>query len=156
MWPSLEAKFQKNRCQMWNTDSFLLDWRSIDLSGEREKEGHFHYTIFLRVSKWGITCHTCTIPPKSLYCRLGLIPINPKNFRNCLVWILQNFVTDVMLRIYLSSRTQKWPKLNKSKNINCVLWANKGYYFKAKIWGSYGQGRYLCTDGGSSRRLRSL
>ena len=64
---------------------------------------------------------------------------NVSKDRNCLVWILQNFVTDVMLRIYFSSRTQKWPKLNKSKNINCVLWANKGYYFKAKIWGSYSQ-----------------
>ena len=31
--------------------SLLLDRRSIDLSGAREKEGHFHYKNFLRASK---------------------------------------------------------------------------------------------------------
>ena len=58
--------------------TLLLDRRSIDLSGAREKEGHFHYKNFLRASKWGITCHTCSIIPKSLYCGLGLIPILSK------------------------------------------------------------------------------
>ena len=48
---------------------------SIDLSGARQKEGHFHHKNFLRASKWGITRHTCSIIPKSLYCGLGLIPI---------------------------------------------------------------------------------
>ena len=35
------------------TDTFtlLLDWRSINLSGAQEKEGHFHYKNFLRASK---------------------------------------------------------------------------------------------------------
>ena len=35
------------------TDTFtlLLDWRSINLSGAREKEGHFYYKNFLRASK---------------------------------------------------------------------------------------------------------
>ena len=61
-----------------NTLSLLLDWRSIDLSGAWEKEGHLHYKNFLRASKWGITCHTCSIIPKSLYCGLGLIPILSK------------------------------------------------------------------------------
>ena len=56
----------------------LLDWRSIDLSGAQEKEGHFHYKNFLRASKWGITCHTCSIIPKSLYCGLGLSLIHSK------------------------------------------------------------------------------
>ena len=55
--------------------TLLLDRRSIDLSGAWEKEGHFHYKNFLRASKWGITCHTCSSIPKSLYCGLGLIPI---------------------------------------------------------------------------------
>ena len=55
--------------------SLLLYRRSIDLSGAREKEGHFHYKNFLRASKWGITSHTCSIIPKSLYCGLGLIPL---------------------------------------------------------------------------------
>ena len=32
-------------------DALLLDRRSIDLSGAREKEGHFHYKNFLRASK---------------------------------------------------------------------------------------------------------
>ena len=63
-----------------NNTSLLLDRRSIDLSGAREKEGHFHYKNFLRASKWGITCHTCSIIPKSLYCGLGLIPILSKGF----------------------------------------------------------------------------
>ena len=31
--------------------ALLLDRRSIDLSGAREKEGHFHYKNFLRASK---------------------------------------------------------------------------------------------------------
>ena len=30
--------------------SLLLDRRSIELSGAREKEGHFHYKNFLRAS----------------------------------------------------------------------------------------------------------
>ena len=58
--------------------SLLLDWRSIDLSGARQKEGHFHYKIFLRASKWGIACHTCSIIPKSLYWGLGLSLIHSK------------------------------------------------------------------------------
>ena len=58
--------------------SLLLDRRSIDHSGAREKKGHFHYKNFLTASKWGITCHTCSIIPKSLYCGLGLIPILSK------------------------------------------------------------------------------
>ena len=33
------------------TASLLLDRRSIDLSGARENEGHFHYKNFLRASK---------------------------------------------------------------------------------------------------------
>ena len=33
------------------TLTLLLDERSIDLSGAREKEGHFHYKNFLRASK---------------------------------------------------------------------------------------------------------
>ena len=57
------------------TASLLLDRRSINLSGPR---GHFHYKNFLSASKWGITCHTCSIIPKSLYCGLGLIPISSK------------------------------------------------------------------------------
>ena len=31
--------------------TLLLDRRSIDLSGARENEGHFHYKNFLRASK---------------------------------------------------------------------------------------------------------
>ena len=31
--------------------SLLLDRRSIELSGAREKEGHIHYKHFLRASK---------------------------------------------------------------------------------------------------------
>ena len=58
----------------------LLDLRSIDISGAQEKEGHFHYKKFLRASKWGtITCHTSSIIRKSLYCGLGLIPIQSKD-----------------------------------------------------------------------------
>ena len=53
--------------------------RSIDqFRGAQEKEGHLHSKNFLRASKWGITCHTCSIIPKSLYCGLGLIPILSK------------------------------------------------------------------------------
>ena len=52
--------------------SLLLDWRSIDLSGAQEKQGHFHYNNSLRASEWGITCHTCSIIPKTLYWGLGL------------------------------------------------------------------------------------
>ena len=52
--------------------SLLLDRRSIDLSGAQEKEGHCQYNNFLRALKWGITCHTCSIIPKSLYWGLGL------------------------------------------------------------------------------------
>ena len=58
--------------------SLLLDRRSIDLSGAQEKEGHFHYKNFLRASKWGITCHTCSIIAKSLYWGLGLSLIHSK------------------------------------------------------------------------------
>ena len=59
-------------------EALLLDRRSIDISGAQEKEGHFHYKNFLRASKRGITCHTCSIILKSLYCGLGLIPILSK------------------------------------------------------------------------------
>ena len=31
-----------------NDVALLLDWRSIDLSGAREKEAHFHNKNFLR------------------------------------------------------------------------------------------------------------
>ena len=58
--------------------SLLLDRRSIDLSGAQEKEGHFHYNNFLRALKWGITCHTCSIIPKSLNWGLGLSLIHSK------------------------------------------------------------------------------
>ena len=58
--------------------TLFLDRGSIDLSGAREKEGHFHYKNFLRASKWGITCHTCSIFPKSLYWGLGLSLIHSK------------------------------------------------------------------------------
>ena len=55
----------------------LLDLRSIDISASaQEKEGHFHCKNFLRASKWGIPCHTCSIIPKSLYCELGLSTIH--------------------------------------------------------------------------------
>ena len=55
--------------------SLVFNRRSIDLRGAQEKEGHFHYKNFLRASNLGITCHTCSIIAKSLYCGLGLIPI---------------------------------------------------------------------------------
>ena len=58
--------------------ALVLDRRSIDLSGAQEKEGNFHYKNLLGASKWGITCHTCSIIPKSLYWGLGLIPILSK------------------------------------------------------------------------------
>ena len=55
-----------------NMGTLLLDLWSIDLSGAREKEGHFHNKNFLRALKWGITCHIYSIFPKSLYCGLSL------------------------------------------------------------------------------------
>ena len=65
--------------QSWSHHvTLLLDRMSINLSGAREKEGHFHYKNFLRASKWGVTCHACSIIPKSLYWGLGLIPILSK------------------------------------------------------------------------------
>ena len=33
------------------TGALLLDRRSIDLSGAREKEGHFHFKNFMRASR---------------------------------------------------------------------------------------------------------
>ena len=58
--------------------SLLLGRRSIDLSGARENEGHFQHENFLRASKLGITPHTCSIIPKSLYWGLGLSLIHSK------------------------------------------------------------------------------
>ena len=66
---------RKGKVFPWHGVTLLLDRRSIDLSGARGKEGHFHYKNFLRASKWGVTWHTCSIIPKSQYCGLGLIPI---------------------------------------------------------------------------------
>ena len=61
-------------------DALLLDRRSIDLSGAREKEGHFHYKNFLSASKRYHMPYLLHHPqiPKSFYCGLGLIPILSK------------------------------------------------------------------------------
>ena len=40
-----------NKAELQMDQTLLLDRRSIDLSGAREKEGHFHYKNFLRASK---------------------------------------------------------------------------------------------------------
>ena len=63
--------------------TLLLDRWSIDLSGAHEKEGHFHYKNFLRALKWGITCHTCSSIPKSLYWGLGLSLIHSNGIFGC-------------------------------------------------------------------------
>ena len=73
--------------QTCNTRSLVLDRRSIDLSGAQEKEGHYHYKTFLRASKWGITCHPCSIIPKTLYWGLGLSLIHSKG----ILWWLRRY-----------------------------------------------------------------
>ena len=76
----IHLRMQAKNYWLYFWATLLLDRRSIDLSGAREKEGHFHYKNFLRASKWGITCHTCSIIPKSLYWGLGLSLILSKGF----------------------------------------------------------------------------
>ena len=70
----------------------VSNFAQIDLSGAQEKEGTFHHKFFLRASKWGNTCHTCSIIPKCLYWGLGLCLIHSKGilgwWSRCGMWYL--------------------------------------------------------------------